>query len=469
MLSIKPLTKNTIIITTAVTLIFTSLCMNNCATMPVDKKSEQVPEVQPRYEWLPEDIRKTISKVGVLSVEPLPKPIPKSKKKKEPESVSVVGRIALGGLSGATAGFLGGLILGVIFYPIVNPGPAIGEVFGIENGSRDSDIISCGIIGGGIGLVMGTMIGGLTAGEEKVKQKAESASSQQFGPFLTEAVSSHIVEIGELRTGYSFFNVEIDKSTSPEAIVDYSVLQNGETDAILEIRVSSGGCSRSENDKNEFRCFIKAYARLVDNKSGKPLLDRSFQYYGERVEFIRSGSEEYFVRGDEINAYLHLLTEDIIDSIFLMDSFSAKFPTPSYSSLGPEDKDFKKKANRTNMSIYPSKLYVEVDSLKPLLKWKPFPSEQDYQVNENVEKLNKIEYVSYDARIWKAEGGDRPVVFIHEVEGLKENSYRVPDSLEPGTKYFWTVRARFTENGLVSVTRWTDFWPFITPSIAETQ
>ena len=104
--------------------------------------------------------------------------------------------------------------------------------------------------------------------------------------------------------------------------------------------------------------------------------------------------------------------------------------------------------------------YVKVDSLKPTFRWEPFPRPQDYEADkERVLKriregvLKRIRNVAYDLKIWRAED-EFPIELIYARQGLPDPSHSIEEPLEPSTKYFWTIRARFELDGHSRVIAW---------------
>lgn len=100
--------------------------------------------------------------------------------------------------------------------------------------------------------------------------------------------------------------------------------------------------------------------------------------------------------------------------------------------------------------------FVEVDSLRPTLRWEPFPRPQDRQA-DNEGLLKRIRNVTYDLKIWRAyeEGPiEYPAEVAYSRRGLQGPSHQVEEPLESATKYFWTVRARFELDDQPRVTEW---------------
>ncbi len=107
--------------------------------------------------------------------------------------------------------------------------------------------------------------------------------------------------------------------------------------------------------------------------------------------------------------------------------------------------------------------YNFVDSLQPTLRWEAFPRPQDRKAfREGL--LRRISDVTYGVKIWKAPGGDpgwrtlRGVVIhlddAYTRQGLPHPWHELEIPLEPCTKYFWTIRAKFRLDGDLRVIQW---------------
>ena len=94
--------------------------------------------------------------------------------------------------------------------------------------------------------------------------------------------------------------------------------------------------------------------------------------------------------------------------------------------------------------------FVGVDSLQPTLKWEPFTKLLERADRENLQ--GRIGAVTYDLQIWR--GTFRPVELVYEQRGLEHPWHKLAATLQPSTRYFWTVRARFELDGDYRVTEW---------------
>jgi len=82
-------------------------------------------------------------------------------------------------------------------------------------------------------------------------------------------------------------------------------------------------------------------------------------------------------------------------------------------------------------------VFVEVDSVQPTFQWDSFTDSK----------------VTYDFKVWGSKN-DYPEAVIYSRQGLSEPYHKIELPLEPCTKYFWTLRARFELNGQPRATEW---------------
>ena len=96
--------------------------------------------------------------------------------------------------------------------------------------------------------------------------------------------------------------------------------------------------------------------------------------------------------------------------------------------------------------------FVEVDSLRPTLRWQRFPGAEDHEADKE-RNLKRVEDVSYELRVWKTVSGYSGLL-VYARDGLTTPYHKLEKALEPSSKYLWTVRARFVLDGLPQATEW---------------
>ena len=62
--------------------------------------------------------------------------------------------------------------------------------------------------------------------------------------------------------------------------------------------------------------------------------------------------------------------------------------------------------------------------------------------------------ITYDLRIWKVRNGS-PGELVYECKGLPSPAHELPKPIEPQTRYFWSVRARFELDGESRLADWS--------------
>lgn len=105
-------------------------------------------------------------------------------------------------------------------------------------------------------------------------------------------------------------------------------------------------------------------------------------------------------------------------------------------------------------------LFVQVDSLQPVLQWKSFPTDKDIKADKTGE-LSRVSDVTYELKILRAQDSYQGEV-VYTRTGLQEPSHRVERSLISLTRYFWSVRVRFRVDDEYRETGWIHGSPFYT-------
>ena len=96
--------------------------------------------------------------------------------------------------------------------------------------------------------------------------------------------------------------------------------------------------------------------------------------------------------------------------------------------------------------------FVEVDSLAPTFRWQPF----DIALVSPLHPMEPVhvDHVRYEMRIWQTvTNSTGKLVYLQD--RLAATEHRIPRSLRPGTRYYWSVRAHFEVNGERRMTEWT--------------
>lgn len=94
-------------------------------------------------------------------------------------------------------------------------------------------------------------------------------------------------------------------------------------------------------------------------------------------------------------------------------------------------------------------IYPVIDFARPSFQWEPFtppasiPGSPSGPTN-----------ISYDLRIWKVRNGSLGEL-VYERKSLPMPAHELQKPLEPDTRYFWSVRARFELDGENRLADWS--------------
>jgi len=129
---------------------------------------------------------------------------------------------------------------------------------------------------------------------------------------------------------------------------------------------------------------------------------------------------------------------------------------------------------------------ARVDTLRPTFRWERFPRAQDLE-ELGPRAGERIAAVTYELRLWKVEKGfsgifkipkrsgwtgvdyhdykywwghecrdSDPGELVYRQQGLVQPEHTLGTPLQPNSRYFWTVRARFTLDGKHRATEWSE-------------
>jgi len=394
---------------------------------------------------VPEEVRKQIRHVFIVPA------------KFEPQ-IDYHPAVAKGRDAGAAKGAAAGAAAGAAIGATWGAGLAVESGWGI--------LLLPFFIGGG--AVIGGTTGGITAGiqgaigsvpEETAKQAEETVDNALVKMDVQGAMAEHVYVAGNDLTIYKFTIIKKIGPGSPEEMPDYRTLKLKSNCTILEVRVISLGFKGGKGSNPYISIDMKVNARVIDVTSGQEIYSDIWHYVSREhpiSEWVENNAQ---LLHDEFEHCYHSLAENIIEKIFLLYEFHAD--SNSYLDLRPTT-TWVETATCGLMPFYPEYKgikpfshelkYPEIYSLQPTLEWEPFPREIDID-RDKKGILNRIDEVTYDLKIWKEQSfiQDRP---LYTRQCIERPDHKVEISLEPLTKYFWTIRVRLKLDGQYRVTKW---------------
>jgi len=251
--------------------------------------------------------------------------------------------------------------------------------------------------------------------------------------------------------------------TGPDAKGDYSELARAGSGPVLEIAATEIGF---EGSGKQLQFFLIVRARMVRAYDGKQLYNGEFIYEGDSYDGKRLMADNAALLEAELQRAYASVAESIVEQVFLSTALplETSYQDPAHpilSTLGGDQacglawrqpaREFSptvfSDTDRANWNRFPV-----IAKPTPTLEWEPFPRAIDQRIRY-APLLNTVSNIRYDLRIWKVVSGAPPQQ-VYERRGLAAPIHTLDQPLEAGTRYFWSVRARFDVNGKVRATHW---------------
>jgi len=373
----------------------------------------------------------------------------------EPEvELPSISSYTLSTLKGAGGGLVGGALGGGLLGGQVGCGAVVAVP---ESAIFCGLFVVAGAVGGAvIGLPLGTVHGIAegapreeTANAKKSLRPAIAALKLQQP--LADAVQSSAKDaIGQQLPEFSSIG-----PTAQGIQIDYKTLASQGFESVLEISVTRFGFDSAGGKDPEVALFMVVHARRVDALTGKELWSGEFAYLSRYAPLPAwADGEVALVRSERGQAY-RALGERVVDEVFLhmvrpqVEHVASTRPDDHPAcGLRPVDPPLEIGSRAPN----PDEAVVvdnAVDSLQPTLRWEAFnfpggPS--------NI----LVDAVRYDLRVWRATSNTTVGDLIYSQTNIPGPSHTLLQPLEPGAKYFWSVRARYASGGAIYGTRWSE-------------
>jgi len=260
----------------------------------------------------------------------------------------------------------------------------------------------------------------------------------------------------------------INENMGPAALKakgDYSELARTGIGGVLEIAATDVGF---EGARKKLRFFMVVRARMIRPGDGEQLYDREFIYEGDSYEGKHWAVNNAALFEAELHRAYTSVAESIVEQVFLLTALplETNYQDPDQKTqhilsvggdlacglawrLPPREYsptifgDLEKR----NWNRFPV-----IATRTPTLEWEPFPRVID-QHARYAPLLNTVSNIRYDLRIWKVVS-DTPPQLVYERRALTVPTHTLDQPLDSGTRYFWSIRARFEVNGKTRATRW---------------
>ena len=354
----------------------------------------------------PESIQQQLGKIGVIVK------LTGERKTLETPSTGRLSNLGRGAALGSAAGTLGFLYCGVCM-PFL-------------------------AVGGGIGY---GVYGGWTSESESLWKEARSAFETALTDRpLEEVLLRHTITYSR-ENGYDIDKLPAgaqrtaqDQSSNPSSPSD-------SVGAILEIRDPLVLLAPAQFEINPpRRLILSAQIRLIRTADDTVLDDRVVtEEFGTTRSLAEWTADDAKVFREDVRLGAHRLAATISEQEFILQRaperrFSMNiFYNGYFTGLAPVNPPMVSSRTFDQVDLVPIVTY-----LQPTLRWEAF----------------KGDAVTYDLMLWRAAGHNLGNL-VYSRERLTESYHMVEIPLDPKTKYFWTIRARFSANGNTKVTEWS--------------
>jgi hypothetical protein len=276
-------------------------------------------------------------------------------------------------------------------------------------------------------------------------QRAEEIEAEARGALerypLQEVLARRIVEAGNSLSGPRF---SLPAGGGPSSVEERPVTRDAVLEvAVLEVRLES----RGEGKGRLLVPRITARARLIRVSDRRELGSLRFSV---AVKPYRIADPAADPTARHLEAACRELAEQAVDRLFLINDFLAGLPF----APGGDAAAVRPRSRYRTPLFGPTRLDpAETGSLRPRFSWPAFPGPA-HRARDKAGRLEEIGPVTYDFRIWRAEGEYLREELVYEAAGLSEPRHVPEVPLLPGLRYAWGVRARFTLDGRPRATPW---------------
>jgi hypothetical protein len=305
----------------------------------------------------------------------------------------------------------------------------------------------------GVASIAGAVTGAVLAPTAAQAREAEGSMSAVFSTAtIQESLRDHL-RARALESDIELVFVDAAQERSATAANDFRALA-GTADSVLVIGFTRAGTRAAGGDALTLSAEVNA--RVVHTRDNAELVSAGYRYNGGARSLAawaaNAGEPLLFGLRD---AYRQLGAH-VFDGIFMLYPFPDRAPhaagiLASAFGLAPVEP-----ATRGQLTGDPliGRVFewTKVPSLRPELRWEPFPRRGDRQ--KAPEDMSQIREVRYDLVIAR-ERDLVPAEIVYERQGLPAPAHRVETTLPGNAHFFWTVRARFELDGRERVTEWS--------------
>jgi hypothetical protein len=352
--------------------------------------------------------------------------------------------------------------------------------------------VPCAVIAGFFGSVVGAWTAAPKSETDQIRMVSQSDHGKVAQEILAEKARIYLADISGKLIGRA--GPEVPAPNSNLDRPEYRPLSSAAHGSILELSLLSISYKGTGRDGSPICLRMAARGRKIDATTGTVIdaLDDS------RTIECREAAQWLTESGIGFSTALErgyrILAENLIDKFYLIyypsrrerEEANPERSVPEYvlapiTPRAPEMYlDFRSMTGQArHVQGWGGMHFVDVDSLTPPLSWEAFPRPFDMPVGGYTN-------ITYDVRMYASSVlkgfAVEPETLLQEATGLVAPNYSLATPLQPCSRHFWSVRARFTLNGARRVTEWSGayytaggevapsqryFYPFRTPGSGD--
>jgi hypothetical protein len=251
---------------------------------------------------------------------------------------------------------------------------------------------------------------------------------------LNQALPQHLVTFAQAH-GYMMTHLSPVMPEGPQPQSHYTAARHDGIDTVLEIQDIAVNLFPAEITVNPHRRLIfSAHMHLIRTVDETVLDERVVtDTLGPELLLDEWTANHATQFRQEVQQAAKRLAEQITTEYFML------CPVPERVIQGYDFQDVHLKGLRL---LYPTpaefpSMAQSVDSLQPIMSWEPFHGSS----------------VTYDLRVWRP--GKLGPVLAYSRTSLDQASHKIEIALEPSSRYYWSVRAHFSEQGREQITDWS--------------
>lgn len=302
-----------------------------------------------------------------------------------------------------------------------------------------------GVVGGGAGAV--------TAPSADYVKENEAALTKTFEVRAIQSALRNAVIDAALDLGIDMASLPDDILREAAEKHNYRSLANHGVNTVLEVALTKAG-SVNKTSVTPAMSYMWSHIRVIDVESNTEKFATDYVRHGRRLNFAGQSGEQVKSAVDELDKGYRTLGTHIIENVFQIYPFpdreghSAGGHLIWAYGLAPIYPPIKGAA----LAFTDNQKYSAVESLRPRFRWESFPRASDIAVAP--QEMARVNNVRYDLIIANEENM-APAEIVYRQNNLAMPEHMISISLEPETRYFWAVRARFDLDGRKWVTEWS--------------